>query len=115
MGAKEAKRKNIDGDSGPSSSKSSKTETSTDAGASFKNGATNTTENMKDKKPKSESSLSKPNNSNKTLNNQVKDKSKSTVQNDSTKSEVYKSLFSSHKSAQNKKTGHWITFDPRYN
>jgi len=30
-------------------------------------------------------------------------------------SEVYKSLFSSHKSAQNKPKGNWITFDPRYN
>ena len=44
-----------------------------------------------------------------------KDKSKRSVQNDTTKSEVFKSLFSSHKSAQNKKTGHWVTFDPRYN
>ena len=40
---------------------------------------------------------------------------KKTVQNDESKSEVFKSLFSSHKSAQNKKEGHWITFDPRYN
>ena len=114
--AKEAKRKHVDnGDSGPSSSKSSKTETSTDERASCKNGTTSTNEHMKDKKPKSESSTSKSNNSNKTLNTQLKDKLKSTVQNDSSKSEVYKSLFSSHKSAQNKKTGHWITFDPRYN
>jgi len=37
------------------------------------------------------------------------------VQNDPTKSEVYKSLFSSHKSAVNKPKGHWVTFDPRYN
>jgi len=39
----------------------------------------------------------------------------SSVQEDPGKSEIYKSLFSSHKSAQNKPTGHWITFDPRYN
>ena len=44
-----------------------------------------------------------------------KDKSKSSVQSDATKSEVFKSLFSSHKSAENKETGHWVTFDPRYN
>ena len=44
-----------------------------------------------------------------------KEISKSSVQADATKSEVYKSLFSSHKSAENKPTGHWITFDPRYN
>ena len=44
-----------------------------------------------------------------------KDKPKSSVQTDSTKSEVFKSLFSSHKSAENKKEGPWITFDPRYN
>ena len=40
---------------------------------------------------------------------------KVSVQEDQSKSEIYKSLFSSHKSAQNKPTGHWITFDPRYN
>ena len=45
----------------------------------------------------------------------AKDKSKSSVQSDATKSEVFKSLFSSHKSAENKETGHWVTFDPRYN
>lgn len=39
----------------------------------------------------------------------------SSVQNDPTKSEVYKSLFSSHKSAQKKEKAHWVTFDPRYN
>ena len=43
-----------------------------------------------------------------------KDK-KQGVQNDPTKSEVYKSLFDSHKSAQNKPKGNWVTFDPRYN
>jgi hypothetical protein len=37
------------------------------------------------------------------------------VQDDPTKSEVYKKLFSSHKSAQNQPKGHWVTFDPRYN
>merc|ERR1711874_344137 len=42
-------------------------------------------------------------------------KKASGVQEDPGKSEIYKSLFSSHKSAQNKPTGHWITFDPRYN
>jgi len=30
-------------------------------------------------------------------------------------SEVFKSLFSSHKSAQNRPKGNWVTFDPRYN
>lgn len=38
-----------------------------------------------------------------------------TVQDDPTKSEVYKRLFSSHKSAVNQPKGHWVTFDPRYN
>ncbi len=37
------------------------------------------------------------------------------VQNDDTKSEVYKSLFSTHSSAINKPKGNWVTFDPRYN
>ena len=45
------------------------------------------------------------------------DKTKVTksVQDDPTKSEVYKSLFSSHKTALNKPKGNWVTFDPRYN
>jgi hypothetical protein len=30
-------------------------------------------------------------------------------------SEVYKSLFSSHKNAINQPKGNWVTFDPRYN
>ena len=42
-------------------------------------------------------------------------KHSSSVQKDPSKSEVYKSLFSSHKSAANKPKGHWVTFDPRYN
>jgi len=37
-----------------------------------------------------------------------------TVQNGG-KSEVFKKLFTSHKSAQNLPKGHWVTFDPRYN
>jgi len=41
--------------------------------------------------------------------------SKSSVQEDPSKSEVYKRLFSSHKSAQNLPKGNWVTFDPRYN
>lgn len=40
---------------------------------------------------------------------------KNGVQNDPTKSEVFKSLFASHKSAQNRPKGNWVTFDPRYN
>ena len=40
---------------------------------------------------------------------------KSGVQNDPSKSEVYKSLFSSHHTALNKPKGNWVTFDPRYN
>ena len=45
------------------------------------------------------------------------DKTKATksVQDDPTKTEVYKSLFSSHKTALNKPKGNWVTFDPRYN
>ena len=44
-----------------------------------------------------------------------KKEKKQGVQNDPTKSEVYKSLFDTHKSAQNKPKGNWVTFDPRYN
>ena len=45
------------------------------------------------------------------------DKTKGTksVQDDPTKTEVFKSLFSSHKTALNKPKGNWVTFDPRYN
>lgn len=42
-------------------------------------------------------------------------KLKKSVQDDPTASEVYKRLFSSHKSAINKPVGNWVTFDPRYN
>ncbi len=47
----------------------------------------------------------------------VKDakKSKKSVQEDPSKSEVFKSLFSSHHTAVNKPKGNWVTFDPRYN
>lgn len=46
----------------------------------------------------------------------AKAKSKVTsLQDDPTKSEVYKKLFSSHKTAQNLPKGNWVTFDPRYN
>ena len=45
-----------------------------------------------------------------------KDRSKSSVQNDATKSEVYKALFDTHESAKDKRKGaNWVTFDPRYN
>merc|ERR1711973_676123 len=44
-----------------------------------------------------------------------KKSTKTVLQNDPSKSEVYKSLFSSHKSAVNKPKGNWVTFDPRYN
>merc|ERR1711973_308624 len=47
--------------------------------------------------------------------NGSKSKTAKTLQSDPNKSEVYKSLFSSHKSAANKPKGHWVTFDPRYN
>ena len=42
-------------------------------------------------------------------------KKSSNVQSDPSKSEVYKSLFSSHHTALNKPKGNWVTFDPRYN
>jgi len=44
-----------------------------------------------------------------------KGKMTKSVQEDPTKSEVYKSLFSSHHTAVNKPKGNWVTFDPRYN
>merc|ERR1712098_282305 len=40
-------------------------------------------------------------------------KSASALQKDPLKSEIYKSLFNSHKSAANKPKAHWVTFDPR--
>jgi len=40
---------------------------------------------------------------------------KISLQEDASKSEIYKSLFSSHKTALNKPVGNWVTFDPRYN
>ena len=48
------------------------------------------------------------------LDKKIKSLSKS-VQKDPSKSEVYKSLFSSHHTAVNKPKGNWVTFDPRYN
>ena len=42
-------------------------------------------------------------------------KTTKSIQEDKSKSEVYKSLFSSHSSAQNRPKGNWVTFDPRYN
>merc|ERR1711963_474080 len=48
-------------------------------------------------------------------NGEIAKKNGSTVQNDPSKSEVYKSLFSSHHTAINKPKGNWVTFDPRYN
>jgi hypothetical protein len=41
--------------------------------------------------------------------------SKKSVQKDTSKSEVYKSLFSTHATALNKPKGNWVTYDPRYN
>jgi hypothetical protein len=38
-----------------------------------------------------------------------------TIQDDPTKSEVYKRLFSTHQTALNQPKGNWVTFDPRYN
>jgi hypothetical protein len=49
-----------------------------------------------------------------TVSNGTSKKPKS-VQDDHSKSEVFKSLFSSHSSAQNKPKGNWVTYDPRYN
>ena len=55
--------------------------------------------------------------SSKGLKNGIEKSKKSikSVQNDPSKSEVYKSLFSTHKTALNKPKGNWVTFDPRYN
>jgi len=74
------------------------------------------TETTKTDGPSSSSKLAKTDaasdSSAKTTNDKA---SSSKLQNDPSKSEVYKSLFSSHKSAANKPKGHWVTFDPRYN
>jgi hypothetical protein len=48
-------------------------------------------------------------------NGSMAPKTSKSVQDDPSKSEVYKKLFSSHKSALNQPKGHWVTFDPRYN
>lgn len=45
----------------------------------------------------------------------IKSSKSKSVQNDPNASEVYKRLFSTHKTAQNQKKGNWVTFDPRYN
>lgn len=60
--------------------------------------------------------VQQPSTSSKMIKNGT-DKTKATksVQDDPTKTEVYKSLFSSHKTALNKPKGNWVTFDPRYN
>jgi len=50
-----------------------------------------------------------------TSDSDKKGKNSKSVQQDPTKSEVYKSLFSSHHTAVNKPKGNWVTFDPRYN
>jgi len=50
-----------------------------------------------------------------TSDSDKKGKISKSVQQDATKSEVYKSLFSSHHTAINKPKGNWVTFDPRYN
>ena len=39
---------------------------------------------------------------------------KSSVQDDPTKSEIYKSLFTSHKDAVNQPKAHWVTMNPGY-
>merc|ERR1719220_416503 len=114
--AKEAKRKHENAETDCSgSNKVSKVDTSTTKDTGSVKSSSDLNGSCNDSKHKTEG-VSKPIQSIKILNNQSKkDKSKSSVQNDASKSEVYKSLFSSHQSAQNKKTGHWITFDPRYN
>ena len=61
------------------------------------------------------SGFNKVTSNDKTKSKHDKPGSKGSVQHDATKSEVYKSLFSSHKSAEGKPKGHWVTFDPRYN
>jgi len=50
-----------------------------------------------------------------TSDSEKKGKFSKSVQQDPSKSEVYKSLFSSHHTAVNKPKGNWVTFDPRYN
>jgi len=45
----------------------------------------------------------------------IKKSKPSSVQEDPNASEIYKRLFSSHKSALNQPKGNWVTFDPRYN
>jgi len=50
-----------------------------------------------------------------TFNDQKGKSKKVSIQDDGSKSEVYKKLFSSHQDAINQPVGNWVTFDPRYN
>jgi len=45
----------------------------------------------------------------------VKSSKKMNIQDNPNNSEVFKKLFTTHKSAQNLPKGNWVTFDPRYN
>eukprot|EP00088_Acartia_fossae_P056952 TRINITY_DN6639_c1_g1_i10.p1 TRINITY_DN6639_c1_g1~~TRINITY_DN6639_c1_g1_i10.p1 ORF type:complete len:303 (-),score=88.80 TRINITY_DN6639_c1_g1_i10:1138-2046(-) len=106
--AKEAKRKNdadfkVPTPGSSSSSSSSKSADSEDGPSAAKKPKPEELSAFKDQKKTNDPSKIKSS------------KPKSSVQNDPNASEVYKRLFSSHKDAVNKKHGHWITFDPRYN
>ena len=65
----------------------------------------------KEAEPQPSTSLTTPSSSSKPVDKSAKEYS---VAKDPTVSETYKSLFTSHKSAQNKPKAHWVTFNPCY-
>lgn len=111
--AKEAKRKNAATDDFKVPTQISQQNGSANSSATGSDGPSSSEPAAKKKfKPEDVSAFKKDKPVSKTLAGPSKGKS---VQNDPNASEVYKKLFSSHKSAQNLPKGNWVTFDPRYN
>lgn len=85
-----------------------------DAGSSSSNDSNNLSDKAGTSSEEPKVKKAKMNNVS-TFNDQKGKSKKPSLQEDGSKSEVYKSLFSSHKDAINKPVGNWVTFDPRYN
>lgn len=113
--AKDAKRKNDADFKVPSCSNGSGNGSSSDDSASS-NGAAGPSA-AKKHKPEELSAFKDQKKANKDHHSKIKSSSQKpkSVQDDPHASEVYKRLFSSHKSALNQPKGNWVTFDPRYN
>lgn len=91
-------RQSTDGQTEEKKKKSGDTDASKDKGKLSKHGKVKSSAQDKDKLSSSSSSKL----------------SKSSVQDDPTKSDIYKSLFTSHKDAANQPKAHWITMNPGY-